>query len=55
MTLYDEPDDPATKHDFYASGVMDHIQFQCERCGHEHASYSDVIFIEDVASRGYGG
>jgi hypothetical protein len=35
---------------------MDHIRFQCERCGHEHASYSEVIFIEDATTvRNYGG
>jgi hypothetical protein len=45
LTLYDEPNDPATKDDFYESGVLDHIQFRCERCNCEHASYQDVIYV----------
>lgn len=56
FTLFDEPDDPATKHDFYDSGIMDHIQFRCERCGHDHASYSEVFYVEDATTvRNYGG
>lgn len=56
MMLYDEPNDPATTDDFYDSGVLDLIQFQCERCGHEHASYREVVFIEDATTvRNYGG
>ena len=55
MTLYDEPNDPATKDDFYESGVIDLIQFQCERCGHGHASYQDVVYIKAATDvEGYG-
>ena len=56
MTLYDEPDDAATKHDFYESGVIDRIRFRCEACGCEQASYTEVMFVEDPADvRKYGG
>lgn len=50
FSLFDEPDDPATRHDFYESGVMDHIQFRCERCGHEYASYTEVAFVEEATT-----
>ena len=46
MTLYDEPDDAATKHDFYESGVIDRIKFRCEACGCEQASYDEVQYLK---------
>lgn len=56
MTLYDEPNDPATKDDFYDSGVIDRIQFKCEKCGCEHASYQDVVYIRAMTDTdGLGG
>jgi ribosomal protein S14 len=56
MTLYDEPNDPATRDDFYDSGVIDRIHFECVECGCQHASYRDVVFIKDETDAGgYGG
>lgn len=56
MTLYDEPNDPATRDDFYDSGVIDRIQFKCERCGSAHASYRDIVYIKaPTDTEGYGG
>jgi len=45
MTLYDEPDDAATKHDFYESGVIDRIGFRCEACGCEQASFEEIQYL----------
>jgi len=45
MTLFDEPDDTATKHDFYESGVIDRIKFRCEACGCEQASFEEVQYL----------
>lgn len=46
MTLFDEPDDAATKHDFYESGVIDRIKFRCESCGCEQASFDEVQYMQ---------
>jgi len=45
VPFYGKPNSPATKDDFYDSGVLDHIQFRCERCNCAHASYNDVIYV----------
>lgn len=36
VELYDEPDDAADAHDFYASGVLKTVEDDCPRCGHKH-------------------
>jgi ribosomal protein S14 len=56
MSLYDEPNNPATRDDFYDRGIIDRIHFECVECGCQHASYRDVIFIKDETdAAGYTG
>jgi hypothetical protein len=56
ITLFDEPNDPATRDDFYDSGVIDQIHFESVECGCQHARYRDVVFIRDETDAGgYGG
>lgn len=45
MILYDEPDDAATKHEVYESGVIDRIRFRCETCGCEQASFDEIQYL----------
>jgi hypothetical protein len=46
LQLHDEPNDTATRDDFYASGVMDKIRFSCNLCGCEEATYDEVIYVK---------
>lgn len=36
IQVFDEPDDPATSHDFYSCGALQKLDEPCTKCGSEN-------------------
>ncbi len=45
VAMADEPNDPATGHDFYDSGVIDRMDTACPTCASDGALVLGVVYL----------